>query len=334
MRLPRFEYLVPADLDEALELLEVHGSDCRVLAGGTDLLVRMKQRLHQPRYLMSLKVLDDLEGIREEGGHLVIGSRTPLREVIENEEVKRRFPALSEAARSVGAPTIQHHRGTIGGNLLQDTRCLFYNQSAFWRSTKPPCHKAGGQVCYAREGSDRCRSTHQSDTAPVLMALDASVTLERKGSVRRVKIDELFRGEGENPLAVEPQELMSRIEIPLREEGWGNAYERLSYRSAIDYPIGCAAASVRIEGDRISEASVVIGAITNAPLKLARANELLGGRVAGDEEALRRLSEMAVDHALTFAVDNVGSTVEYRAKALGALVRRAVVRAAARAQGT
>ena len=179
MRLPPFEYLDPRDFPEALDMLAAHGNECRILAGGTDLLVRMKQRLLKPKYLMSLKSLNMLDYIREEDGAIKIGPRTTLAKLIESEMVKKFIPGFWQSVSSVGAQSIQHYAGTIGGNLCQDSRCLFYNQSAFWRSGRQPCHKAGGKTCYAREDSDRCHATFLSDCAPALIALDAKVILSR-----------------------------------------------------------------------------------------------------------------------------------------------------------
>lgn len=177
MQLPGFEYLEPRNIDEAFDMLGAHGAGCAVLAGGTDLIVRMKLRLQSPRFLVSLKHLNDLDYIREDAGCLLIGAATPLARIIAAENVRAQLPAFHEAVAAVGARSIQHVRGTLGGNLCQDNRCRFYNQSAFFRSARQACHKAGGTICYARDGSDRCRSTCQSDGATALMALDAKVTL-------------------------------------------------------------------------------------------------------------------------------------------------------------
>ena len=334
MRLPKFEYLDPKDHREAVELLHTHGKECKVLAGGTDLLGRMRQRLLLPKYVMSLRRLVDLDYIAQGEGHLRIGARTSLQAVGASSIVQERLPALYQAVRSIGAPTIQHHRGTIGGNVCQDTRCLFYNQSSFWRSGRQPCHKAGGRICYAQEGSDRCRSTNQSDGATALMALGAKAVARKKECERTIPFTDLFTGRGETPIALEPEELLTEIRIPLPGHGVGSAYQRLAYRSAVDYPIAAAAVLVRTQDSRIEEARVVIGAMTNAPLLLARASELLEGRATSDEEALAQVAHLARDHASPFAVNNVGGTVEYRVEMVPVLVGRALREALRNAAGT
>jgi CO/xanthine dehydrogenase FAD-binding subunit len=178
VRLPAFAYELPRNLDEALELLHTHGPNCKILAGGSDLLVRMKQGLTSPARLISLKALPDLALIKESDGLFRIGAATTLADILAYRPIQDRLPGLFEAVTSVGAPSIQHFTGTIGGNVCQDNRCQFYNQSKFFRAARQTCNKAGGKTCFAWEGgSDRCHSACQSDTAPVLIALNAQVVV-------------------------------------------------------------------------------------------------------------------------------------------------------------
>ncbi len=324
MQLPRFEYLEPRDIDEALELLGEYGADCAVLAGGTDLIVRMKQRLKRPRQLLSLKHLRDLDYIQEADGCLKVGAATSLARIIDSDSIQQNFPGFHEAMAAVGARSIQHFRGTLGGNLCQDNRCRFYNQSAFFRSTRQACHKAGGTICYAREGSDRCRSTCQSDGAPALMALAADVTLRGGGSERTLALKDFYTAVGDAPLALQPGELLTEISIPMPKPGSGSAYRRLAFRSAIDYPIVSAAAYIRIEAGVIREARIVVGAIGSAPLFLVTASKGLADKSAEDPAALSAAAEMAGSSASAFVVDNVNAAMEYRTAMIPALVSRAL----------
>ncbi len=305
-----------------------------ILAGGTDLLVRMKQRLKRPSFLITLKNLKELEGVKLAEGELAIGAKTSLRDVIRSPWVQRYAKGLGEALSSVGAYTIQHVRGTIGGNLCQDTRCLYYNQSAFWRSGKAPCHKAGGKICYAREGSDRCRSTNQSDGATALLALDAKVTLQSLRGERTIPVSDLFTMKGETPLDIRSDEILTTIRIPIPSESAASAYERISYRSAIDFPVACAAVLIQAEDKAVKRARIAVGAMGNGPLLMIQAAELLEGRSLEDEEAMVRAARIAMDHASAFAVDNVGATVEWRVSMVEVLVRRALRRACEAAKGT
>ncbi len=331
MQLPGFEYLEPRDLDAALDLLGEYGADCAVLAGGTDLIVRMKQRLKSPRWLLSLKHLRDLDYIQETDSCLKVGAATPLARIISSDIIQQKLPGFHEAVAAVGARSIQHFRGTLGGNLCQDNRCRFYNQSAFFRSTRQACHKAGGTICYAREGSDRCRSTCQSDGAPALMALAADVTLRGVGSERTIALKDLYTAVGDAPLSLHHSELLTEISIPLTGPGTGSAYRRLAFRSAIDYPIVSVAAFICIEAGVIREARIVVGAIGSAPLFLVTASKGLKDKPVDDAMALSAAAEMAGSSAAAFIVDNVNATMEYRTAMIPVLVSRALAGAIASA---
>jgi len=264
---------------------------------------------------------------------LAIGAKTSLRDVIRSPWVQRYANGLAEALSSVGAYTIQHVRGTLGGNLCQDTRCLYYNQSAFWRSGRAPCHKAGGKICYAREGSDRCRSTNQSDGATALLALDARVTLRSLRGERTIPVSDLFTMKGEAPLNIRSDEILTTIRIPIASQSAASAYERISYRSAIDFPVACAAVLIEAEDKTIKRARIAVGAMGNAPLLMIQAAELLQGKPLEDEGAWKRAARIAMDHASAFAVNNVGATVEWRVSMVEVLVRRALRRACEAARG-
>ena len=324
MRLPRFEYLRPRTMDEALELYHQHRADGCILAGGTDLLVRMKQRLVQPVSLISLKSITALRYVRQSNGQLQIGAGTALSAVRNAQPVQKHLPGLVHALASIGAPSIQHHTGTIGGNLCQENRCLYYNQSAFLRSARQACHKAGGQICYALEGSDRCRSTCQSDCAPMLIALKASVTVARQGGQRSMPLVDLYSAKGEHPLVLEPDEIVTEVQVPVPASQSGHAYRRLSFRSAIDFPMIAVGVSIDTADNLIENARIVVGAISNAPLLLAKASATLIGRQTTDREAVEKAAAIAREHGSVFVVNNVNSPVAYRQQMIGVLVRRAL----------
>jgi len=324
LRLPRFKYLEPETLEKALDLLNTHGEACRILGGGTDLLVRMKQRLCRPDYLLSLKNLDELDGITRQNGGLTIGARTSLAAVTASSDVKKHLPALSRAMEAVGAPSIQHYSGTIGGNLCQDARCMFYNQSAAWRLGKAPCHKAGGQTCYARADSDRCHATFQSDGATALLALDAEITIAGVKGERRIPLVDLYSTVGEHPLSLEPGEILTYIHVPLSGPGTYSTYKRFAYRSAIDYPIVSVAVSIRTDDAIVKAARIAVGSMSRAPLLLNQVARLLEGNSITDEEVMAEVASQCMDIASTFAVDNVGANVAYRSQMVAVLVRRAL----------
>jgi 4-hydroxybenzoyl-CoA reductase beta subunit len=324
VRLPRFTYHAPNNLEEILEILNTHGKECAILAGGTDLLARMKHRLATPQHLVSLKAVEELSYIRRADSSVKIGARTTLAEILNSALVQANFPALFQAATSIGAPTIQHVRGTIGGNLLQENRCQFYNQSSFFRETREPCRKAGGTVCYAPGTHKGCRSVCQSDCAPALIALDARVTLVKKDGSRTLPLNEFYTGAGMKPRSSEPNELMTEIEIPECASTTGSAYKRLACRSAIDFPVVSAAALVETKKGRIEKGRVAVGALGSGPVLITEvANELEGVEV-NDQHAINEAGERAAGVAAAGAVDNMLAPLEYRISMVSVMVTRAL----------
>jgi 4-hydroxybenzoyl-CoA reductase subunit beta len=324
VRLPPFEYLEPKDLGETLDLLAHHREQASLLAGGTDVLVRMKQRLERPPFVISLKGLSQLRYIREQSDYLAIGATTSLAAILVCQAIADRYPALHQAVRRIGASTIQHFRGTIGGNLCLQTRCVFYNQSAFWRSGRTPCHKNHGQTCYAEENSDRCRSANQSDGACALTALDAGIVLSSKRGQRILKTEAFFTGKGEAPFASDPDEMVTEIRLPLSLDGEGSSFKKLTYRSAVDFGLVSAAVALKFDGKEISGARLVMGSAGAAPLLLKEASGLLIGKASSDGEAIEHAALQASNHASAFMVNNLGSTLEYRRKMAGVLAKRAI----------
>jgi 4-hydroxybenzoyl-CoA reductase beta subunit len=326
VRLPRFEYLRPDTLEDTLDLLADHKDDARILAGGTDLLVRMKKGLLSPKVLISLKALNNLSYIQKNDGSISIGATTPLAAIIASDLIQTEAAALSQACAKVGAVSLQHYRGTIGGNVLQNNRCHHYNQSKFHRSGRQACHKCGGKICYARDEADRCYSTCQSDGATALMALGAKLVIVSKKNERTVDLADLYTNDGIVPFAMESHELLKEIIIPVK--GGSSAYQRLAYRSAIDYPIVCAGVLLGVTDDKIDEARIAVGAMGRSPLFLAQASSSLNGKDLTDNKAFETAACQAMDSAAPFAVHNVGSTLEYRQAMVEKMVFRALTDAA------
>ncbi len=173
MNIPRFDYLEPASLQEACSLLEEHGERAAILAGGTDLLVRMKQRTATPRYLVNLRSISNYDGIAD-GEGLRIGALTMLHTLTISPAIQAQAPILAQAARRVASPQVRH-LATLGGNLCLERRCWYYNQSASWRQARPPCFRTGGDECHVVKGGDACYALFSADTAPALLALEAEV---------------------------------------------------------------------------------------------------------------------------------------------------------------
>ncbi len=331
MRLPKFEHFQPGSLGEAVELLAAHGREARLNAGGTTLVVSMKQRLICPGYLINLKEIPELDFItydeeakprsgRRRYGGLRIGALTRLATLVRSPVVREHFPVIAQAARSVAAPPIQT-MGTLGGNLCQDTRCFYYNQSEFWHRARPDCFKAGGDVCHVVSGGDRCYSAYQGDLAPVLIALEARIKLAKKGGKRTIPLVELYTGEGEHPIGLAPDEVLTEIEIPCPAQSWGGDYQKLRHREALDYPLLGVAAVLHRNGKKCVQAKIVATAVGSAPVVMEEAGAVLQGKEI-DEEAIAKAAE-AVYEAV-HPVAKIGSTPRYRRKMARVLTRRAI----------
>jgi len=225
-----------------------------------------------------------------------------------------------EAARTVAALPLQN-MGTIGGNVCLNTRCFFYNQSKFWRSSRPPCFKTGGSICHVVKNGDRCYSVFQADAACALVALNARVKLVEEGGERVLPLSQFYTGKGENPNALGPTEILKEIIIP-SDGDWVGSYEKLSLRASLDFPQIGVAIALRYAPDRaIKEVKMVVNAIAPAPVEIEGIPDLLiGNRL--DENTIEKAAQLARE--ASHPVDNTGLSPAYRRKMVRLLVSRAL----------
>jgi len=313
MRLPPFQYLEPGNVEEALSILSTHKEAVRTMAGGTDLLNRMRLRLIEPAFVMNIGKLPGMEGMDIDGTEVVIGANTRLREIAGAPSFKKRFRAIAEAAFEVASPVITH-MARAGGNILQNTRCIYYDQSGMVLNGLERCHKRGGTVCLAVKGSKRCFSVYQGDLAPSLIAFNARCVLEKKGSMRTVFLTELFTGNGVTPFAIGADELLTKIIIPKPEGLYGSAFRKLRLRGSTDYPLVSAGAFVSAAGDgRVTQCRVVIGAAGAAPKVVD------GAPGEADREGIAQRAYELVEGADTLLMPGA-----YRRKMVRVLAKRAI----------
>lgn len=330
LRLPPITVTRPESLSRALEELAAEPGP-RVLAGGTDLLVALKHGHGglPPRPLLSLADLD-LAGIERRGDHWRIGATTTLWDLSRWPGAHGALAAVVEAARLVAAPPIRS-RATVGGNLCLDTRCVFFNQSAFWRSGRPPCRKVGGNVCHVVPGGDRCHACHQADLPPVLLALGARAEVASRQGTRTSPLADLYTGDGLEPHRLAAAELLTAVEVPVPPAGAGAAYEKLRTRRGLDFPAVAAAVYLTRGPDgTCADARVVLGAVGSGPVPVPEAEASLRGTRLSD--AVLEAAAGAARRAATPA-KNVDLTPTYRRRVAGVLVARAARRAWARAGG-
>ena len=256
--LPKFEYKEARTLEEALFYHSSYQERALYLAGGTDLIPRLKHRLEKPMAVIDLKGIEELYAFYERDGELHIGALNNLFDLKHKEVIKENYPALYESLDKTSCETLQM-RGTIGGNILQNTRCIFYNQSEFWRRAKGFCYKMGGDRCNAVKGGKRCFANYMSDNAPSLLSLGAKVRIFGYQGERIVGLEEIYSGRSGKPFTLNPGDILVEIILPLKKTKGG--YEKLRVRGSIDYPLLGMAYS-KMDG----EERLVVGAIGAKPM--------------------------------------------------------------------
>jgi xanthine dehydrogenase YagS FAD-binding subunit len=296
--MPTFQLYQPTSVADAQKLLQQHGSDALVLAGGLDSMDWLKDRIRKPKVVVDLGGIKELKGIRETSGGVQIGAMTTLTEVAQNPVVQQKYRILGQAAELVASPQIRN-QGTIGGNVSQDTRCWYYR--AGW-----PCYRAGGNICYAdtpvgrnREHAilhaERCIAVNPSDTAPALIALDAKfVVLTPKGE-QAIDAEDYFIGPDLDITRMNilrPGYLLTSIRIP---STWATSefyFEKVRDRNVWDFPLMNVASAIRSSGDTIQNIRIAVNAVAARPLRLKIVEDAVRGkpRNAATGEAAGKLA--------------------------------------------
>ncbi|MFT7485526.1 MAG: 4-hydroxybenzoyl-CoA reductase subunit beta [Candidatus Paceibacteria bacterium] len=328
LRLPAFELHEPLTIEDACALAAELGSDAKILAGGTDLLPNLKHELYDSAHVISLRRIPCLRGF-EMGGHdLVIGAMTPLDEVASSPLVLQHAPALAQATAQIAGP--QHRQmGTLGGNVMLDTRCQWINQTHFWREALGFCIKKDGSLCHVVEGGKKCVAAASNDSAPALMSLGAILSFATPSGAKHFPIDELWVADGVNNKCSQPGEILTEIRIPLRESRHLGAYGKLRERHSIDFPmLGCA---VRLEVDEdncIIDGDVVMVALQARPLRIKRVKEMLSGKRVGSPELETAVGEVAQQaHKQCKPLDNIPGDKDYRRRMVPVYVKRTLLAA-------
>jgi 4-hydroxybenzoyl-CoA reductase subunit beta len=325
LRLPEFNYIQPRSLKQAIKVLGDLGSDAMVVAGGTDVYPKMKRGQFTPRHLVSLRTLRELKGIRQSQEGLWIGAGESLTAVSNHRLIVKHFPALAHAAESVSTPQLRN-MGTIGGNVLVDTRCNYYDQTFFWRQAVGFCMKKDGQICLVAPGSAKCLAIASSDTSPVLVSLDAVAVLVSKRGERRVQLEELYRDDGIDYSTKANDEVLKGLVIPKAALGRRNVYLKLRRRGSFDFPILGVAVTLDIgDGGVCRDARVVLTAVASAPKVITEATTLLEGNQITPE-----LIDAVADAAAKIAhpLDNADLDYWYRKRMAKVYTQRALAQLA------
>ena len=325
MRLPKFEYLEPKSLKEASKALAIDPAGSVLLAGGTDLLVNMKHQVIQPKRVINLKAISGLSYVAEGKEGLRIGALATLHDLASSPVVKEKHPALAQGATAVGAYAHQV-MGTLGGNLCQGNRCRYYNQSVFWRSAKPPCYKAGGEVCHvvpirATGGRKpkKCHSTYCGDIAPVLIALDAQIKILGLEGERTIPLKKLYTQNGKKPLSLKKGEILKEVHIP--HPSGRTIYLKWRLRDSLEFPIVSLALHIEKDGDEeIKKGRIILSAVGSGPVETGEAEKILK-RASLNDRMVETISNQAIKEISPMRT-SVHSPA-YKRKIVGVLLRLA-----------
>src|SRR5436190_16747822 len=296
-----FQYVTATSPSSARDLA---GSDGRFLAGGMDLLSEMKEYVAQPKTLVNIKSLPGLNKIEASPTSWSIGANVTVAEIEDHPELRKTFTGLQQAAAEVGSRQIRN-LGTLGGNLAQHSRCWYY------RHRDVQCLKKGGDMCYARHGDNRyhslftgntCISPVVSNLAVALGALDAIVTVQKGDKQQPMTIAELYAEAWHNPEAhnsLAPGDLILKIELPVRQQR--SAYLQMSQKSDFDWALVSCAAAAKFDGNKVSQARVVLGSVANVPYQVEAANKYLEGKEL-DDATISKVGDLILEkaHVQTF----------------------------------
>jgi len=277
----------------------------------------MKHKVESPSTIVSLTAVPNLNYVRKVNGVVRIGALTPLKRVYSDSFVAQKLPALAIAAASVGS---YHHQtmGTIGGNLCQQTRCKYFNQSAWWRSSRPICFKAGGDMCHVAKKEHVCYSTYCGDVAPALLALSAEVVLSGKEGSRQVPLESIYSGEGKTPLNLGTGEILTELVISEQAAEGFSTYKKFANRGSIDFPIvGAAFWTSKATG----ESRIALTAVDRKPVRARQLEDFMKGKQLG-KEVIEAVDGLVAKEArlMMSSIDSLS----HKRQLMGQLVRKAI----------
>ncbi len=268
-------YLIPTSVNEALEMARANIGSFKYLAGGTDVMVNRFQGNEDSPCLIDITKIKELRGVSIDGDYLRIGALEILEELKFKKDIVDEFPMLIEAAHSVGAPLLRK-TATIGGNVLCENRCLFYNQSEWWREAVGYCLKCDGDICIATKGKKACFSELVSDTAPALIAMDAKIEIADIGGKEIIKLEDIYSGDGVEPRNLPETAILTAILLPLNRQ-FKTSFHKLRERESLEFTSLTSAVAIDKNGNlKIAlsgvdpKAVVVVGTVDDDKVELIK----------------------------------------------------------------
>jgi len=316
--MPVFDLQRPASIAEAAALL-VAAPGAQLLAGGTDLLPRMRRGIDRPPVLVDLGAVREFGQIVCTQAGLTLGAGVTLAQLALDARVAAQYTAIAEATRTIAGPG---HRSiaTVGGNLCLDTRCVFYNQSEWWRAANGFCLKRGGEICHVAPQGKHCHAAYCADLAPALLALRAEVELVSARATRRIALSELYRDDGAAHLTLARDEVLACVRVPTPPPALVSGYRKARVRAAIDFPLAGVACAVAVRAGVLAELRVALTGTNSRPFVLGGTEALLGQAVNADTlSALAKLVQKQVSPMRTTVTQ-----ANYRRQVAAALACRLV----------
>jgi 4-hydroxybenzoyl-CoA reductase subunit beta len=331
--LPDFRVLNPATLDEALAARAAHPGSM-ALGGGTDLVVNIRRGIVAPPVLIDMNRVKELHAIKADAKSLEIGASVRLSELAEHAGVNAHYPVLAQAAAHIAGPT-HRNMGTVGGNLCLDTRCIFYNQSEWWRGANHHCLKTTGSICHvAPKSRGVCFATFSGDLAPALLTLGAEVDIAGPNGRRTIPLEKLYigfarqdmpvtetQGDGKYYLSLRPGELVTAVRAK-NTPGLRSAYDKIRIRRSIEYPVAGVAVALKRDGDTLADLRIGFTGTNPRPVLLAGTKELCGGPL--DARVIKSLDALVRDQIMP--MKTTFTPGHYRRRVAGVLARRLVMR--------
>jgi 4-hydroxybenzoyl-CoA reductase subunit beta len=331
--LPDFRVLNPATLDEALAVRAANPGSMP-LGGGTDLIVNIRRGIVAPAVLIDMNRIKELSAIHADANSLEIGASVRLSVLAEHPAIIKHYPVLAQAASHIAGPT-QRNMGTVGGNLCLDTRCIFYNQSEWWRDANHHCLKTTGTVCHvAPKSRGVCFATFSGDLAPALLALGADVDIAGPAGKRSIPLNKLYigfarqdvpvsetQGDGKFYLSLRPGEIVTAVRAK-NTPGLRSAYDKIRIRKSIEYPVAGVAVALRRAGDTLADLRVAFTGTNPRPVLLEGTAELCGGPL--DARVFKGLDALVRDQIMP--MKTTFTPGHYRRRVAGVLARRLLTR--------
>jgi 4-hydroxybenzoyl-CoA reductase subunit beta len=322
LTLPALDVHRPQSVGEALRVLAEHPG-ARILAGGTDLVPNLKYGMYQTGHLVALRGLSgELRYVSSTPEEIRLGALCTIDGLSRDGIVTRELPALAEACAQIAGPQLRR-MGTLGGNLCLDTRCVYVNQTYFWRSALGFCLKKDGTVCHVVEGGRRCVAAASNDTAPVLLALSASVRLVSPRGERILRLEEFYLPDGVHNTVLAPDELLLEVRVPRAAARWKQAFHKLRTRAAVDFPAMNLAVALDLDGEIVRGARLCVSALAARPALIKGLDDLAGRRA--DRSFAEDLGRRARKQCSPLT--NISVDPSWRREILPILVKRTTLRA-------